>query len=98
MFKKVQKSREYTLLEIEFERTLSVMKTVLHESKEYAQMLNAAERLHEMMEKERETPSSVSRDTMANIGANLLGIIMIIKHEHVNVITSKALSFVTRLR
>jgi len=36
----------------------------------------------------------VSRDTLAVIGANLLGILMIIKHENVNVITSRAMGLI----
>ena len=47
-----------------------------------------------MMDKEK--PSSVSKDAMLTVGANLLGIVLIIKHEHVNVITSKALGLVIR--
>jgi hypothetical protein len=66
-------------------------------SQEYAKALTVAERLLGMMEDEKK-PSSVSKDALLNVGANLLGILMIIKHENVNVITSKALSFVTRVK
>lgn len=86
------------LIEEEFERTLAVMKTTLHESKEYAAMLNAAQRLHEMMNTKEETSSSVSRETLVTVGANLLGILMIIRHEFAHPLTSKALSFVIRPR
>lgn len=85
------------MLEEELERAISCLKTALTDSEEYAKMLTTVERLHEMLDV-KETPRSVSKDTLANVGANLLGILMIIKHEHVNVITSKALSFVTRTK
>lgn len=40
----------------------------------------------------------ISPDTLALIGANLAGIVVIIGYERMNVITSKALSFVSKLR
>jgi uncharacterized protein YbaP (TraB family) len=84
------------MLESELERILTRLKTELVLSEEYTQTLAITERLHDMMDKDR--PSSVSKETLVTVGANLLGIFMIIKHEHVNVITSKALSFVLRPR
>ncbi len=51
------------------------------------------------LEKIRETTSRrISPDTLATIGANLLGIAMILKHEQFNVITSKAIGFVSKLK
>ena len=96
MFEK-EKARHDRMIESELERTISSLKmTPLIDSNEYAKLLRTAERLHEMLDKD--TPSSVSKEVLLNVGANLLGIIMIIKHENVNVITSKALGFVTRTR
>jgi hypothetical protein len=63
-------------------------------SEEYARTMDSLVKLHKM--KEEEKPSSVSKDTMAIIGANLLGIILIISHERVNVITSKAFGLLLR--
>lgn len=40
----------------------------------------------------------VSADVLATIGANLLGIVIIVKHEQANVIASKALGFIQKLR
>lgn len=45
-----------------------------------------------------ENSKRLSPDTLALIVANILGIVIIIKHEQVNVVTSKALSFVLKLR
>jgi hypothetical protein len=42
--------------------------------------------------------TSVSKDTLATVGANLIGILMVIKHEHVNVITSRAMNLLMRPR
>ena len=63
-------------------------------SEEYARTMDALVKLHKM--KEEEKPSSVSKDTMAIIAANLLGIFMILTHERVNVITSKAFGLLLR--
>jgi len=53
-------------------------------------------KLHKL--KETESLPRVSPDTLVLAATNIAGIIMIIKHEHFNVITSKALSFVLKLR
>lgn len=60
----------------------------------YATIVDQAVKLHRM--KEEETPSPVSKDTLALIAANLLGIVLIITHEHTNVITSKAMSLAVK--
>lgn len=64
-------------------------------SKEYTETLDKLSKLHKM--KEEETPSSVSPDTLLTVAANLIGIAIIVRHEHLNVITSKALGFVKRI-
>jgi hypothetical protein len=63
-------------------------------SPEYAKALEMVVKLHKM--KMEEKPSSVSKDTLLLVGANLLGIILIIRHEHVNVITSRAINWVIK--
>lgn len=73
--------------------SLSVMEVG---SEEYVKTLDQVVKLHKMMEEEKS--SSVSKDTLAVVGANLLGIILIIKHEFVNVITSKAISLLIKPR
>lgn len=89
-----KKSKYQLMLEGELEKALRNLKSCTVGSEEYVKTLSYAERLHEMIEK----PSSVSKDTLANIAANLLGIAMILRREWVGPVTSKALSFVTRLR
>ena len=44
----------------------------------------------------RKGRNRVKPDTLATIGANLLGILMIIKHESVAPLVSKALSFIIK--
>lgn len=65
-------------------------------SPEYTKTLNVVSQLSEMRLKQK--PSPVSRDTLVIAGTNLLGIILIIKHEYLNVITSRAMSLVIKPR
>jgi len=84
------------MLEDELERSIRRLPSSTFDSEEYAKALTVVERLHDMMDKK--IPSSVSKETWVAAGTNLLGILLILKHENVNVITSKALGFVSRLR
>lgn len=96
MFNGKEIPRHQRMLESELERILTVLPLYQPETQEYAKTLTHVERIHGMMDHKR--PSPVSRETLVTVGANLLGILMIIKHEDVNVITSKALGFVIRTR
>lgn len=97
MFNSKETPRHQRLLESELERSIAWLKSANVDSEEYVKTLSVVERLHKMMDKDK--PSSVSKDAMLTVGANLLGIIMIISHEQIgNVITSKALGFVLRPR
>lgn len=58
--------------------------------------LKRAETITKMAE--YEDRRRVSSDTLALIAANIAGIVLIIGHERINVVTSKALSFVGKLR
>lgn len=73
------------------------MSTVDGSSAEYAQMVDQLVKLHKLQD-DITSSHRVTPDTLAIIGANLAGIILIVRHESVNVITSKALSFVPKLR
>lgn len=95
MFRDKEIPRHKLILEDEYTRTLLTLNTQQIDSPEYAKMLSSVERLHTMMDLKK--TSSVSRETLLTVGANILGILLIIKHEDVNVITSKALGFVTRV-
>jgi hypothetical protein len=87
---------ETTLLDVSINNGLRELNRHEVGSEEYVKVLESVIRLHQL--KTNEKSSRISKDTLANVGANLLGILMIIKHENVNVITSKAMSFVTRTR
>jgi hypothetical protein len=90
------RTRESTLLERILDRTLRNLDGHEIGSTEYQKTLEAAIKLHRM--KEEEKTKSVSKDTLLVVAANLLGIILIIKHEDVNVISSRAMNLILKPR
>ena len=88
--------KEKTMLEKEIEAILLDMKDMDLDSDKYKLALNYLSILYEI--KSTEKRWNVSPDTMAVVVANLLGIILILKHEELNVITSKAMNFVLKGR
>lgn len=65
-------------------------------SPEYAEMVKHLDTLYSL--RNATAPKPMSADVKATIAANLAGIILILGHERVGVITSKALGFVQKLR
>jgi len=88
------KSYLYTPLEDAVNRALLDLKNHAVGSEEYQKSLDALTKLYKM--KNEEKPSSVSKDTLVVVAANLLGLLMVIKHERVNVITSRAFGMLLR--
>jgi Glu-tRNA(Gln) amidotransferase subunit E-like FAD-binding protein len=86
---------EQTVLENVLDRALRELSNHSIDSQEYAKILEMVVKLHKMKEEES---SSVSKDTILVVVANLLGIIMILKHEHANVITSRAMNLLLKPR
>jgi hypothetical protein len=85
-----------TALETALDRALETLSEKTVGTDEYVRTLEAVTELHKM--KEAEKPSQVSPDTMLLVGANLVGILLIIRHEHVNVITSRAMNTLIKPR
>ena len=88
--------RDPTSLENETERAVRELKNHPIGSQEYMKTLGAITELHKMTEAEKS--SFVSKDTLVTVGANLLGIILIIRAEHLNVISRNAMGQVIKLR
>lgn len=81
-------------LEKAIDEVFREMATRSSDSDEYAKMVDQLSKLYSL----KETPKRVSPDTLAIVVGNLAGIILIVGHERMNVVTSKALSFVLKLR
>lgn len=92
----MSKSNERILLEHAIERAIRSLGNYEVGSEEYVKILDQVVELHRMLVSDK--PASVSRDTLAVVGANLLGILLIIKHEFVNVVTSRAMSLLLKPR
>lgn len=85
-----------TKLEIALDRALAHLEGQKIDSAEYAKTLEHVIKLQKMREEEK--PARLSADTKALIAANLTGILLIIRHENVNVITTKAMNLITKVR
>jgi hypothetical protein len=92
------KKKDPTPLDQVIEMSLKDLITFSPGTQEYDIRLTRLERLYRQKEWETPKPEALSPNVMVSVGANLLGILMIIRHEHVNVIASKALSFVVKTR
>lgn len=66
------------------------------DSEEYSTMVDQLTKLYKL--KEINAPKPLSPDTLAIVVGNLVGIVLIVGHERMHLITSKALNFVLRLR
>jgi hypothetical protein len=93
MFVKLRKKSQ---LDVEIETKLDELRAVVRDDEKYDAILAKLERLYKIKEKEK--PYRVSADTWALIGANILGIVIIITHEYTNPITTKAMNFTIKPR
>lgn len=66
------------------------------DSDKFREMNDELERLYAM--KKANKSSRVSPDALVAVAGNLLGIGLILQHERLHVVTSKALSFVTKAK
>ena len=89
-------AKEPNQVDIALNRAYAALSNLQETDEKYAKILDQIVKLHKMKNDER--TSHVSPDTWATIGANLVGILLIIRHEHVNVITSRAMDSVRRLK
>jgi len=95
VFKNFMKVEETPLLK-ESERVLSLMTALSPATAEYAAMATQYDKLCEAESRKKER--RVSLDTIAIIAANLVGIVLIMHYEQVHVLSSKAVSFVPKLK
>jgi hypothetical protein len=63
---------------------------------DWAKMIEQLTKLYKL--KEQDSRSRPSADTLLIVGANIVGIILIIGHERASIITTKALGFIMRLK
>jgi hypothetical protein len=88
---------EPTALEKAIDRLHDDMQTVDPNTEKYSAMADNLIKLYKLREHDTVTRWRPSPDVVLTVAANLIGIVIIIKHEEVNVISSKALGFVKKL-
>lgn len=88
--------REPSGLDNAMNEIYSEMKGFTADTDEYCKMTDQLIKLHSM--KMLEHQHRISPDTLATIGANVIGIALILHYERIHVVTSRALNFVMKLR
>lgn len=83
-------------LDVEIEAVLSKLRKEDPCSDNYDILMNNLERLYEL--RNLDSKGKITPDAKALILSNILGIVVILSYERFNVITTKALGFVPRLR
>lgn len=83
-------------LDEQIDRLLLEMNEMDSNSQEYVKALVAVERLMKLQSDEHRAP--ISWDTIAIIGGNLLGILIIVAYEQKHVVTSKALGMLPKAK
>lgn len=84
-----------TPLDMEIERLQLKLSELEINSEEYRTTLDTLVSLYKA--RAESAPAPISRDTMLLAATNILGIILILRAEHLNVITSQAMGRIQRL-
>lgn len=98
------KVKQVSYLEIELMRALQELSKHPVDSEEYAKILRTVSELEKIkqfeadLKEKPEKPDRISKDTMLVVGANLLGILMVISYERTHVLNSRAMQMLTRPR
>jgi len=85
-----------SLLDAEIKSALGLLKDLDKNTPEYGAMLERVAKLSKLKTDER--PQRISPDNALLVGANLFGILAIIQHERVAIITSKAFGLIVKPR
>jgi hypothetical protein len=90
----LQSPKEKTGLEKIIDQTLSQLESATPGDEIAVGLLTNLELLYKLQDLNK--PQRVSKDTLALVAGNLAGIMLIVSYERVNVLTSKALSFLIK--
>jgi hypothetical protein len=92
----IKKSQSKSKLDEAIEQALTELNGYESHEDGYKHIIDILEKLYKL--KAQDTPERMSKDTLAMVVGNLLGIIVIVGHERAHVVTSKALNFVLKSR
>lgn len=85
-----------TSLDKEIDKLVLELETHEPTSTEFGTIVERLSKLHKIQEDRK--PESINPNTVLTIGANLAGILMIINYEHLGVISTKAMSFIPKIK
>jgi hypothetical protein len=88
--------KKNTYVDNEITRIVRELADLDPKSEEYGATLEKLSKLQKIRQEEK--PDQISKDTLAQVATNLLGIAIIVRHENLNVIASKAVSFVSKVK
>lgn len=88
--------REKTGLEKTIEDQIEALKAYPPDSEEYAKIVNQLVKVHAL--KEEESPKRLNPDVLVTVAANLAVAVTIVSFERNNVVTSKVLDFLKKMR
>lgn len=94
----MSKSLTAAKLDLAISRAVSELENHDVSSEAYATCIDRIAKLSKLKEAETPPRNQLSRDTLALCLTNVLGIVMIIRHEQVNFIASKAFGTLMRTR
>jgi hypothetical protein len=83
-----------SMLDAEIARALVKLKDLDSDAKEYGELLERIAKLHKL--KTEEQSEKISPNNALLVAANVFGILSIIHHERIGVITSKAMGFIIK--
>lgn len=88
--------KKKTKLEAEIDRLTLALKDHDPDSEKYGSIVERLSKLHKL--KCEDAPKRISPDVALTVGANILGLAMIINHEQLYPLTSKALPFILKAK
>lgn len=98
MFNKNKTEKNRPGLEKAIDDALIELAGLQADTEEFNKVLDKIERLYKLRAPEQEPAKPVSMDTIVAVAGNLAGIILIINHEKLHVISTKAVQFVGKFR
>lgn len=92
----INRPKQKSGLDEAIEEALNELKTHEIDTARYSAAVDQVAKLYKI--KTENQPDRLKKDTLAIVAGNLLGILVIVSHERAHIVTSKALSFVQKVK
>lgn len=90
----IKQTETESMLDAEIVAALGKLKDLDKTTKEYGDLLDRIAKLHKL--KLEEQPEKISPNNALLVAANVFGILAVVHHERVGVLTSKAIGFIIK--